>query len=315
MRHARGQALVETALVMPLFVLALYGTIWEIRAGVLSERVQSTVRNANIVLTHRDPLHDYSLLSAYNGMYNGSGASAPVPCASPTAQPLSASSAMNGKAGTPFFSPVAGSFTAACNVVKGANPLISYTGSALLSGDVMLIQNDAQASAGVSVPAYLRNVLPMTTRSAAEFNFFRPPAILTMTTCVPGYNDSFTSTIDPTSDRTTPNVVATPFPAALPFGSGGQRYGASCTTQVGAASAPVAPPAPTATPVPPTPVPTAAPGSGSITGGQVPPPGPSSGTSGSTGGTGTASGPTASPPTPTPPNVQYYNGGGGGAIN
>ena len=108
MNDSRGQAIVETAVMAPLFVLALFGTIWGIHAAVLSERVESSVRNAGIVLTHREPFHDYSLLSAYSGANNGAQAPAPIPCSTPTAQPLTGSSELNGIAGNPYFIPGVG---------------------------------------------------------------------------------------------------------------------------------------------------------------------------------------------------------------
>ena len=55
MTRSRGQALVETVISLPLFILALFAMIWGIRAGVMAERVQSGVRNAGIVLSHADP--------------------------------------------------------------------------------------------------------------------------------------------------------------------------------------------------------------------------------------------------------------------
>jgi Flp pilus assembly protein TadG len=50
LRHAqRGQAVVETVLFLPMFLLALFGVMWTAQAAVQYERTQSAVRYAGLI--------------------------------------------------------------------------------------------------------------------------------------------------------------------------------------------------------------------------------------------------------------------------
>lgn len=314
MSGARGQALVETAIAMPFFILSFFAMAWGIRQAVVAERVQSGVRNAGIVLAHADPYRDYSLFSAYNGANNGALALQPVPCASPTAQPLYGASEMNQATGNAYFAPRGGSIKATCNASDGStgsSGLVAFTGSALASGGVMLVHDHARLQASTVIPAFLSKVISATSATSADANFFRPPPIQAETTCTPGFDAMFTATTDPENDVSTSSVVPTPLPTSLTYAATGAAYTASCGTQAAAAPAPPPPVTPTSTPVPPTPTPAAAP----IPPGGGPSPSPMpAGGGGSTDPSDPAPDPSPAPPQPTPPPT-YYNGGGGGSVN
>ena len=61
----RGQALLETAIALPLFLLALFGTIWAVQYSSQAERTQSMVRWGGLIGGASDTVNDYSLLTLY----------------------------------------------------------------------------------------------------------------------------------------------------------------------------------------------------------------------------------------------------------
>ncbi len=75
--RARGQALIETAIALPVFLIAMFGVIWALQSGVLGERVQMAARYGGMVSAQGNPFQQYSLYSVY-----GAAAGTPVvaPC-------------------------------------------------------------------------------------------------------------------------------------------------------------------------------------------------------------------------------------------
>lgn len=86
--HAqRGQALAETVIALPLFLLAMFAMIWAVQASVLAERVQLGVRYAGVIGSKSQPYLDYSLYTVY-GNLNGTSKVATQPCFQPTGDVL-----------------------------------------------------------------------------------------------------------------------------------------------------------------------------------------------------------------------------------
>jgi len=68
--RSRGQALVETAVVAPLIVLTLAGTLYAARTAIVRERLQIGARYSGLLLSYGDTYSDfstYALDSARNG--------------------------------------------------------------------------------------------------------------------------------------------------------------------------------------------------------------------------------------------------------
>ena len=110
MKHAqRGQAVVETVIFLPMFLIALFGIIWTVQAAVQSERVESAVRYAGLISQQANPYVDYSLYSMYTQL--GSTLIPTVTCISPITAPLSdaaptyASTHISTVASAPFWTP------------------------------------------------------------------------------------------------------------------------------------------------------------------------------------------------------------------
>src|SRR5271156_821347 len=64
-RFPRGQALTETTIALPLFLMGLFGIMWAVREGAMSERVQMGVRYGGVVTQLANPYADYSLYAMY----------------------------------------------------------------------------------------------------------------------------------------------------------------------------------------------------------------------------------------------------------
>ena len=65
-KHARGQAVLETALFMPLFLLGLFGVMLAGKEGALSERVQLGIRYGGVISSLQQPYLSYSIYSMYS---------------------------------------------------------------------------------------------------------------------------------------------------------------------------------------------------------------------------------------------------------
>ncbi|MBC5821693.1 MAG: hypothetical protein GIX01_06910 [Candidatus Eremiobacteraeota bacterium] len=239
--HARGQALFETALFMPLFLLGLFGVMLAAKEGALSERVQLGIRYGGVVSSLQQPYLSYSLYSLYSTI-DGSPSNNPNTCAGVTS---SANSSLTvGRAS--FWQPITGSIVPTCS---GSISLV--TGKS----QNMLLENSfigltAQAPAGGYLSANVLGGSTYETGAAAE-NFIRSPDSGSLAACTP-VGDTIKASLEGAEDSTTSSdTVSTPFPQSV------QPTPVFVAPTVCKSFAPINP-LPTATP-PPTPQPTATP--------------------------------------------------------
>ena len=68
----RGQALLETVIALPLFLLSLFGIMWAVHEVTLAERTQLGVRYAGVVGAASQPYNQYSLDALYRAAVNSS---------------------------------------------------------------------------------------------------------------------------------------------------------------------------------------------------------------------------------------------------
>jgi len=263
-RHApRGQAIFETAIALPLFLLGLFGVMWSVRASALSERVQLGVRYGGVVNAVQNPYLSYSLFSMYATLDGQS----PVDL---TKCPNADTSALTSGRAT-FWHPSGTPLTdckSSVNLLPVASP-----------NQYILLQNDFVALTAVApVDGYLsaNNIISATRSQLASANFFRSPDIGQLMSCTP-IGQAVKASLEGGSDASTANTAATPMPLIVPITSVVQAP-LKCTTYGPDPSPPPATPGPTPVPTP-TPTPTPAP---------TPTPQP------------TLSPPPTPPPTPTP---------------
>ncbi|HEY5340159.1 MAG TPA: TadE family protein, partial [Candidatus Aquilonibacter sp.] len=278
----RGAALLETAIVLPVLLTALYAVVWGLRVGVVTERSEEVVRYAGVLQQEQNPFLDYSLYSLYNNL--GATSNVPTqPCAIPNNNflkggaiatvPGSAAPAAEFPA---FFLPtdVAVGCTTPARVALTtgySRPYLMLTQSPVVTADVSASFSGLLPGAAVLGTHTLSRTMP----------FYRSPDLSSLLHCSPQLSTVVTASLDPGSDTSNPGVTV---PLAS-FDSTPLGVTSNCNSGAGA---PV--PIPSQPPFIPTPAPTPS----AIATGKVPSPPPT---------TAPTVAPTATPtpkPTPTP---------------
>lgn len=201
---SRGQALFETAAMMPLFLLGFFGIFFAVRQSAMSERVQFGVRYGGEINALVNPYLSYSLYNVYTTIDGAPPTDADKNCGNAQANQLTVARAS-------FWQPV-GTPSAFCS---GRVSPIQVGGP----NGYILLQNDF-VGLGTTVPVdgYLSKIIKNSTMpTTASGNFFRSPDIGEVLSCsslgapiklsLEGYNDS-SLPIAPTAMPI--NVPATP---------------------------------------------------------------------------------------------------------
>jgi hypothetical protein len=199
--RARGQALIETAVALPVFLLAMFGVIWALQTGVLGERVELVARYGGMVSAEQNPYQQYSLYAAYgaaSGSPLGTVCATPPPGlvenAGPLAAPASATQA--------FWQP-SGSATASTVCSK------TIAGSGL-SAPMMLGRNAVTVSASSDVPTTLQPFAGSQTQRTATMNAFHSPDMATLVGCYSELQQAFEHSAVPATDPATWTQLPTP---------------------------------------------------------------------------------------------------------
>lgn len=208
-RHSsRGQAVVETALFLPVFLLVFWAVIWAVQTSVANERLQSAVRYSGLISSDINPYLQYSLFSIYDNLGSNVGV-VPQPCSTPNTDALSNANTFPGPASGVFWQPQSNSIQSTC---VGAQ--VSLTGSSLARTELFM-NNNAQLSAKTTVPQLLSAFLGKSTSIAAQQNFLRGPDVGTIVHCYPELNAAISASLRPLT-APSPSAVPTPLPNTLP---------------------------------------------------------------------------------------------------
>jgi Flp pilus assembly protein TadG len=206
--HAqRGQAIVETVLFLPLFLLALFGIMWAVRAAVQYERTQSAVRYAGLIAQADSPYDDYSLYSMYSQLPLTSLPTQVCNMPQAVVDTLTdAAPTYTSTASPPFWSPL-GTPSPLCPVPA----IVGFPASTGFDQDVILTERNPSVTAQISVPAALTGVFGTTATSiTASGYFFRTVGVNTLVACYPALETQIKKSLDFTLDTS----AATP-PSAL----------------------------------------------------------------------------------------------------
>ncbi len=249
----RGQALLETAIFLPIFLLGLYGVLWSVRQGALAERVQLGVRYGGVITGLADPYDSYSLYALYATIdgHPPTGVAAPgspAPCIGPDPTQVTAGRASfwNSASATP----VTGACTAAVVTISSPQP---FSQPIIVQANFGYLLAEAPAQGYLAAGAFAGES-NATEHVAAQQNFFRSPDVGTLVQCT-RIGAFVKASLEPASDTSSPNP-ATPMPMTVPNVTVFQADN-TCST-----FAPVPTPAPpTAPPSTPTPSPTGTPAS------------------------------------------------------
>lgn len=163
--YARGQALVETVIFLPVALIALFGIIFFSRYGVLAERAQSAVRYGALISYGKAPR--YSAADIYAGIAAGGATRTPACPANVQPDTVKAMSEQHlaGATPAPYWRPDSAAVT--CTQTS-----LSFTGSAAAASRVVTVTN-LTANATIAVPGYLTNLLGTNAVATASFGYAR----------------------------------------------------------------------------------------------------------------------------------------------
>jgi hypothetical protein len=204
--HSRGQALLETAISLPVFLLVMFGVVWALQIGVLGERVEMVARYGGMVSARINPYEQYSLYAAYSA---AAGAPLPTSCVKPPTGLISNTGPLAAPATQtqPFWEPSAG--TAVASVVCG-KILANGTG---LSAPMLLGRTAITVEAATDVPAMLQSAIGSQRQRLSTLHQFESPDMATLVGCYAELQGAFSSSVDPTTDASqtvVPSVIGTP---------------------------------------------------------------------------------------------------------
>ncbi len=196
----RGQALFETAVALPVFLIALFGVIWAYRTGLLSEQVQQSVRYGGLVTGLANP---YEALSLYTIYATVDGVTPPHvrDCVGGATSVISQGHASFWQPGG---TPTASSSCGVAILTTGQG----VSSPVLLFADYVGAQAVPPAEGSVAEKVFGGNNV------SASQNFFRSPdlgVILNCSTIGPAVKKS----LEGETDTTTPTTVPTPFPTTV----------------------------------------------------------------------------------------------------
>lgn len=194
----RGQALVETAIFMPFFLLSFFALIWAAQTSSLSERVQIGVRQGGLVAQQVQPYNAYSLYAMYATL-DGAPPILNTSCAKGDATNLSS-------VRTTFFRPKS---------IDSNDCAGSY--SVLTAGfdNAVILQNDyISLSASAPAPNFLlaNGIAGLNSSTRATQNFFRSPS-LEVLACVTGVGAVIKANLEGGFDTSAASMV---LPSAYP---------------------------------------------------------------------------------------------------
>ena len=199
MTRSRGQALVETAVALPVFLLAMFGVVWGLQSGVLGERMQSVARYGGMISAEIHPFQQYSLYAMYAA---AGGNPQQAACVAPPSPLLSQSGpvASPAPAAAPFWQPTAGSAStsATCNWTAS-------TAAGLTTPKVFGFSK-ISVDATSDVPSFLQPFMGNTMNWNATMNQLRSPDMSAIALCYPQIGAAFESSVVP------------PVPAPAPAG-------------------------------------------------------------------------------------------------
>jgi hypothetical protein len=197
---SRGQALIETAVALPLFLLVMFGVIWALQTGVLGERVEMVARYGGMVSAEINPYQQYSLYAAYSA---AAGAPLPSTCATPPPALLTdgAPLAAPATATLGFWQPASNTSTASAVCGK------TISNGAGLSAPMLLGRSAITVSAAQDVPTTMQPFTGSQTTRGAVLNAFRSPDMAALVACYPELQAAFEHSVDPSTDPAAPAVT------------------------------------------------------------------------------------------------------------
>ena len=203
----RGQALIETALILPMFLLLLYGVMWIIRAGVVNERIQIAVRYSGLVSNETSPYVQYSMYALYNNL-QGIGNPPTVACGAPTTDALDNNGQFPGPLTAPFWQP--GATAGTCQSGE-----VSMQPQGTLQPEIFSFTQSKIASQ-TPIDGVLASAFGSSLQSvAASQNYLDAPGLGPVLQCLPEIDSAVSASLQRTDPTLDPNLPV-PLPDVLP---------------------------------------------------------------------------------------------------
>ncbi|HEV3157777.1 MAG TPA: hypothetical protein VGZ00_10565 [Candidatus Baltobacteraceae bacterium] len=216
-RASRGQALLETAVALPILLLAFFGVIWAMKEGTLLERSQLDVRYGGVLAAQSQAYQDYSLSTLYTTV-DFPTAGPPTPfCGTPPPALIGGGSVGGGVTVSqqPFWAPQ-NAVVASCT-----GPRLPLTASLGFTRDYLIDTSHESVTVLADVPtqikAMLGNSATTSVGNSAQETFYRSPDLTTLLVCLnenqfgsPIYWSLKSGEVTDTFDSST--VIATPLP-------------------------------------------------------------------------------------------------------
>lgn len=203
LHRQRGQAVLETAFFLPIFLLVLFGVIWVVQSSVVNERVQMAVRFSGLVSNEASPYTRYSLGALYDGLPGVAGTET-YTCVSPTTDALLNNGNFPGPATPTFFQPASGVTSGTCS------QNVTYLSGGELTEPILFVQTTSNITSGVSIPSYLANILNNPQYLTASQNFFDTPDLQSLMDCYTEFGDAAAASLLDTAQNAT--AAPTPLP-------------------------------------------------------------------------------------------------------
>jgi len=268
-RASRGQAVFETAIALPLFLLAFFGVIWAMKEGTLLERSQLDVRYGGLLAAQSQVFQDYSLSTLYTTLdYPAAGPATPF-CGTPPPALIGGGAVVGGVTVTQqtFWAP-SNAVNPSCNGLR-----LPLTTSLGFSRDYLIDTSHESVAVLTDVPPQIKamfgNSGTTPVGNTAQQTFYRSPDLTTLLVCLntnqfgtPIYWSLKSGEVADTYDSGTvpkPPLPVSAFGASPPPSYAGNCNNTFITTPVQSAPTPevtvltgdiTAPPAVTPTPSP-----------------------------------------------------------------
>jgi len=206
--RSRGQALAETALALPVFIIAMFAVLWALKTGVLGERVQLAARYGGMVSAEMNPYDEYSFYAAYQG---AAGIAMNTACATPPPTYVvdGAPVVSPGQPTNEFFSAVGGASSGSSTCGTAVST------AAGLSSPKVLGYTTINVSASNDVPDLMQSIIgTSTTPWNASVNELYSPTMGTLFACYAELQSAFEADVAP--PPAAPIAAPTPLPESLP---------------------------------------------------------------------------------------------------
>jgi hypothetical protein len=229
--RSRGQALFETAIAMPLFLIGLFGVMWAMKDASLSARAQLAVRYGGMVNSLQQPYTAYSLYAMYATIDNV------VPPANTTCYAGNGAQLTAGYA--PFWLPnsSAALITPCVSAITIVSSPETYTQPVILRDNYSSITATTPVNGYISAAA-LHNATTTSVRAAE--NFFRSPDVGTMLTCTT-LGAAVKASLEGKNDTGTPAPLTTAMPTSFTAVTVETGTSAACAPTTTTFVAPAAP--------------------------------------------------------------------------